>query len=98
MGKGRDEADPALRGSLRLRRASWRSPPDGQYDHRAHDGPDEARPFARPVPAQRLAKPGGHEGAHDAQNGGQDEARRLIGARHQELGDNARNETDNDRP
>jgi hypothetical protein len=51
-----------------------------------------------PVPAKRLPEIGGDDRADNAQDGGQDESRRLILAGVKELCDDACNEADNDGP
>src|SRR5262245_21086280 len=85
----------------------WRSncPPspgnktvDREHDDRAYNGADEAGALARLVPIERLPEIGGNERAHDAQDGRQDEARRLIVSRHEELGDDAGQKSDDDGP
>src|SRR4051794_10490684 len=69
--------------------------PDGQNDDRSDHGADEAGALPGAVPADRLAQVSGHEGADDAEQGGDDEARRIA-AGMQELGDESRQETDDD--
>ena len=48
--------------------------PNEQHDDRADHSADEARPLARPVPAQGLAKISREESSDDAQYGSQDES------------------------
>ena len=64
----------------------------------AYDGANEPRAFARLIPADRLPDVYGGERTDNPQNGGQDKSRRFIRARVQKLGDNTRNEPDNDSP
>jgi hypothetical protein len=63
---------------------------DDRADHRA----DQTGSFARSVPAEHLSEVAGYESANDAEDGGEDEPLRLIGSRHHELGDNARDKPD----
>jgi hypothetical protein len=72
--------------------------PHEQHDHRADDGADQARALVGPVPADRLADPGGDEGAGDAKQRGEDEARRVVGTGRQEARDDAGDKTDDDGP
>src|SRR6187455_576735 len=72
--------------------------PDHEHDDRADNRTDEAGALSGLVPAEGLPQIGGDERADHAENGGQDEAGRLIVARHQELGDDAGEEADDDGP
>src|SRR5215471_18925148 len=67
-------------------------------DDRANHRTDQTGSFARSVPAEHLSEEAGYESANDAEDGGEDEPLRLIGSRHDELGDNARDKPDDDRP
>ena len=67
---------------------------DDRADHRA----DQTGSFARSVPAEHLPEEAGYKSANDAEDGGKDEPLRLIGSWHHELGDNARDKPDDDRP
>jgi hypothetical protein len=87
-----------MRGATELRCAVERLRPD----HENNDGPDhrtdQACAFACPVSPHRLAKEGGDERAHDAQNSGQNEPRRLVRTWHEELGNHASNKPNDDGP
>ncbi len=90
-------------GTLIHKRRSGRSPAskvtvDKKNDDCAEHRADQTCSFARSVPAERLSQKARYKCADDAENGGEDEALRLIGPRHDELGNNARDETDDDRP
>src|SRR6476660_8387749 len=67
---------------------------DDRADHRA----DQTSSLARSVPAEHLSEEAGYESANDAEDGGEDEPLRLIGSRHDEFSDNAREKPDDDRP
>src|SRR4029453_2642634 len=71
---------------------------DEEHDDRPRDRADESGAFACLVPVERLPEIGGDEGADDAQDGGQDEARRLVTAGHDELRNDADNKADDDGP
>src|SRR5262245_50356261 len=66
-----------------------------QDDHRPDHGAEKARRLARLVPAGGLAEPGGDEGADDAEQRGDDEAARVA-ARHEQLGDDAGEQANDD--
>jgi hypothetical protein len=66
---------------------------DDRADHRAN----QIGSFARSVPAEHLSEEAGYESANDAEYGGEDKPLRLIGSRHDELGDDARDKPDDDR-
>src|SRR3954462_2136606 len=72
--------------------------PDRENDDSPNHRTDQASSFTRAVPPDSLPQVSGDECAHDAQNGGQNEPGRLIVAGHDELGDHASDETDNDGP
>src|SRR4051794_13584329 len=61
-------------------------PVDQQNNDGADDGAYQAGALSRPIPPERLSKPGRNEGAHDAQYRGQDKPGRLVVTRHNELG------------
>jgi hypothetical protein len=63
-------------------------------DHRA----DQTSSFARSIPAEHLSEEARDESADDAQDRGEDETLRLLVAGHDELGDDASDEPDDDRP
>src|SRR5687768_14714309 len=63
-------------------------PVDEQDQDRADDGGEEARAFARFVPAQRLAEETGQHRAGDADHD-RDQAAAGIASRHHRLGDGA---------
>src|SRR5215468_5755756 len=67
-------------------------------DDRANHRTDQTGSFARSVPAEHLSEEAGYEGANDAEDGGEDKPLRLIGSRHDELGDNSGDKPDDDRP
>ena len=73
-------------------------PVNKKNDDRADNRADQTGSFARSVPAEHLSEEAGYESANDAEDGGEDEPLRLIGSRHDELGDNARDKPDDDRP
>jgi hypothetical protein len=61
-------------------------------DDRANHRTDQTGSFAWSVPAEHLSEEGGYESANDAEDGGEDKPLR------DELGDNARDKPDDDRP
>ena len=72
--------------------------PDHQHDDRADHGADETGAFAGLVPAERLPEIGRDEGPDDAEDGGEDEARRLVRAGMQQLCNDAGEKADHDQP
>src|SRR5262245_5858807 len=72
-------------------------PVDDEQDDRADYGSDEARGFARPVPADRLTDEIGEERTRYSQEGRHDQAQ-LVVARMQRTGDHADDESDNRHP
>src|SRR5215218_8247301 len=71
---------------------------DKEHNDGANHRTDQARAFSGPVPSERLAEITRHEGADDAQDGGEDEARGLVISRHDKFGKHAGDETNDDRP
>src|SRR5512145_1300089 len=66
-----------------------------QHDDRARDGHDESDGIALAVPADHTAHEPTDEGARDSQDGGDEKATRIA-ARHEELGDDADDQTEHD--
>src|SRR5215213_714083 len=72
--------------------------PDEQHNDRTDHGADESCAFSRRVPAERLAQIARDDRADDSKNGGENETARFILAGHDEFGDDAGEEPDDDRP
>src|SRR6478735_9053491 len=60
-----------------------------QNDNSANHGADQPRTLAWAIPTERLAEKRRNERSHDSQNGGENEASRLVISRHDELRDDA---------
>src|SRR5262249_8230976 len=69
-----------------------------QQDHRANNGANEACALSGVIPSNSLPEICCNKCADDPQDGGEDEALGLVVARHDELCDDAGNETNDDRP
>src|SRR4051812_20449889 len=103
-------AREAIRLASRLSDSSWMFRSDGpslpagheaideKHDDRTDDGTDKSCALTGTIPAKGLPKIGRHECADDAENGGENEAGRLIVTGHDELGYDTRNKADDDRP
>src|SRR6186997_1690836 len=91
---------PTIRGQLldRLPLSAGEDTVDKEHNDGANHRTDQACAFSGPVPSERLAEITRHEGADDAQYGGENEARGLVISRHNEFSDHAGNETNDDRP
>src|SRR5215831_5539414 len=72
--------------------------PDEQHDQRADGGGDKARALVGTVMADRLAHEGREEGAGDAEQGGEDEAPRIVRSGRKETRDDSCDKADNDNP
>src|SRR5215475_6989376 len=72
---------------------------DKEEDDGADDSAEEACGLVGTVPSDGLPEVSRNEGAHDPQNGRQDEAPRLcLVAGHDELGNHSNNEANDNRP
>jgi hypothetical protein len=71
---------------------------DEEHDDCANDSADQTRTFSWMIPPESLAKVSRHERSHDPQDGGENEACWLIVAGHDELGDHASDEANDNRP
>src|SRR5215207_2477473 len=102
--QGLTAAVPGVAAVTRPRNRSGCSPapghraPDEKHDDGADHRAEQTGALAGSVPAERLTKIRGNEGADDPEYRRQDEARRLVWARHDELGDHPRDEADDDGP
>src|SRR4051812_28760355 len=74
------------------------STPDRQDDDGPYDRADQTGAFAGTVPTQSLTQKSGNERTDNPEDGCQDEASGLVAARHDQLGNHARDEPDDDRP
>jgi hypothetical protein len=83
---------------ISLSAATGEHAPDDKYNDRADDGTNQAGTFTWRVPAKRLPEKRSDECANDTKDGGQDESRRLVGARHDELGDYTGDKANEDCP
>jgi hypothetical protein len=72
--------------------------PDEQHNDRTNYGADESCTFSRRIPAERLAQVARDDRADDSKNGSENETARFILAGHDEFGDDAGDEPDDDRP
>src|ERR1043166_3841275 len=73
--------------------------PDDEYDDRANDRANEPGTFASPIPADGLAEISGYDRTDDAEDSGHDEAARLVlVTRHEEFGDDAGDQANDDGP
>src|SRR5262245_42437103 len=90
---------------------AWRSPveiaehparhqtvPDEQHHDGADGRGDETGALIRSVVADRLADEGREERAGNAEDGGQDETGRIVGAGRDQAREDTRNEADDDDP
>src|ERR1700736_5781172 len=71
---------------------------DNQHDDGPYHGADQSGAFSRLIPAERLSEKCRDEGADDTQDRGENETGRLIVAGHDEFGDDAGYEADDDGP
>src|SRR4029077_20459413 len=89
----------AKRQSAEVRRGAI-APCDKAPDQKDDDGPYDRtyqhRAVPARIPADRLLDIGGDERPDDPQDGGQDKSRRFIRAGVQKLGDDTRDEPDDD--
>jgi hypothetical protein len=69
-----------------------------QHDEGADDRADETGALPWSVPSERVPKIGCDERAHDAQDGRENEAGRLVVTGHDEFGNDTRDEADDYRP
>src|SRR5262249_47184293 len=72
--------------------------PDEQHDPRADGGPDEPCTLMGGIPADGLAEKCCEEGTDDAEDGGQNEAGRIVRAGCEETRDDACDKADQDDP
>src|SRR3569623_666334 len=68
--------------------------PDEQHQQCTERSRDKARALIGTVMTDRLTDPCRDEGTHDAEHGGQDNARRIVRARRQQTRQTAGNESD----
>src|SRR5512145_1727321 len=69
-----------------------------EHDDGADHCADQSSAFVWPIPTQCLAQIAGDKGTNNAENGREDEARRLVVARHNKLGNHTCDEANDDRP
>src|SRR5215207_4849500 len=72
--------------------------PDEQHDYRTRYRADEPCTFSRRIPAERLAQVARNDRTDDSKKSGENETARFISAGHDEFGDDAGKEPDDDRP
>src|SRR5262245_37568152 len=72
--------------------------PDQKDDDGTNDRANEACSLTGCVPAETLTEPSRDEGTDNPEDRRQDEALRLVPARRNQLGDDAGDESDDDRP
>ena len=70
-------------------------PIDEEEQKCADNGSNKTRPLIFPIPSDRMPEPAGKEGAGDAEQDGNDAATRIA-AGHQQLGDAAGEQADDD--
>src|SRR3569832_2678426 len=95
MASRRGSSEPGLSRRAPARRDEA---PDHQHDDGTDHGADQAGAFVGAIPADRLAEIGRQERADDAEDRGEDAALRFVVAGVRELGDDARDEADDDGP
>src|SRR5215510_6173877 len=72
--------------------------PDDKHDERADSGPNKASTLLRPIPADTLADPRGHECAGDPQDCRQYESLRIVRPGEEKSGDDASNQANQEDP